>query len=365
MRAGVGDDLHHGPKGSSRDVRQGRRDHAEEKRDHDEAAHRPQHAQTAPHQSARHRLALSGRFGQFSPPLPGDARASNSSESGCGKRPSNVGRRATSLIGRHGRPVHGTERLAGDPVSRRLEQFTKLGFAAAQTIRTPAQADDAVPCRPQHGCHGLRVDGTNCPALIPDRRAAIGDVFWFRLILVLLSMFLTFSGHGAEEPARAATAACRLSEPTWSLGDGSLFFDDLHECFARLAAGVKLLVVSDSCRSGSPIGQIVEERRNRFMRTYRDSCVTRVDADVILFSACESNEDANPALAAGKGSLFIETLNAVWREGKEASLESFAREVKARVRTASENLPWKQSPRLNCVNDQCDPAFLSSRPFFF
>ena len=46
-----GDDLHHRPEGGGRDVRQRRRDHAEEQRHHDQTAHRPQHAQTAPHQS--------------------------------------------------------------------------------------------------------------------------------------------------------------------------------------------------------------------------------------------------------------------------------------------------------------------------
>lgn len=81
-------------------------------------------------------------------------------------------------------------------------------------------------------------------ALLAGLRAAAkqlqgGDLF-----------FLTYSGHGGQVPDVNGDEDDGKDE-TWCLYDGQLIDDELYFELSRFAAGVRILVLSDSCHSGT------------------------------------------------------------------------------------------------------------------
>ena len=89
----------------------------------------------------------------------------------------------------------------------------------------------------------LTKKGTRANTLAGIRSAAkslrAGDLF-----------FLTFSGHGGQVPDVTGDEADKQDE-TWCLYDGQLIDDELYFELSRFAAGVRILVLSDSCHSGT------------------------------------------------------------------------------------------------------------------
>ena len=62
--------------------------------------------------------------------------------------------------------------------------------------------------------------------------------------------FLTYSGHGGQVPDVNGDEDDKKDE-TWCLYDGQLIDDELYYELSRFAAGVRILVLSDSCHSGT------------------------------------------------------------------------------------------------------------------
>ena len=62
--------------------------------------------------------------------------------------------------------------------------------------------------------------------------------------------FLTYSGHGGQVPDVSGEEPDKRDE-TWCLFDGQLIDDELYFELAKFASGVRILVLSDSCHSGS------------------------------------------------------------------------------------------------------------------
>lgn len=61
---------------------------------------------------------------------------------------------------------------------------------------------------------------------------------------------LTYSGHGGQVPDSNDPEPDGMDE-TWCLFDGELLDDELYQLFTRFRQGVRVLVLSDSCHSGS------------------------------------------------------------------------------------------------------------------
>ncbi len=62
--------------------------------------------------------------------------------------------------------------------------------------------------------------------------------------------FLSYSGHGGQVPDVSGEEPDKKDE-TWCLFDGQLIDDELYYELSRFKAGVRILVLSDSCHSGS------------------------------------------------------------------------------------------------------------------
>ncbi|MEP7099376.1 MAG: caspase family protein, partial [Burkholderiales bacterium] len=61
---------------------------------------------------------------------------------------------------------------------------------------------------------------------------------------------LTYSGHGGQVPDTNGDEADKKDE-TWCLYDGQLIDDELYFELSKFATGVRILVLSDSCHSGT------------------------------------------------------------------------------------------------------------------
>lgn len=64
--------------------------------------------------------------------------------------------------------------------------------------------------------------------------------------------FLSYSGHGGQIPDVSGEEVDKLDE-TWCLFDGQLIDDELYLALSRFKAGVRVLVLSDSCHSGTVV----------------------------------------------------------------------------------------------------------------
>ncbi len=215
--------------------------------------------------------------------------------------------------------------------------------------------------------------------------------------------FLSFSGHGGQVPDASGEEADKQDE-TWCLYDAQIIDDELYLALSRFAAGVRILVLSDSCHSGTvtrarplttePLGVLPEQRprlmpRSVALRTYRDhrafydglqadaaraagdvpidpdealanvavsnrltAIVHRFEPAVILISGCQDNQTSMDGAHNGA---FTEQLLAVWRNGGfRGNYASFHAQIRAQ-------LPPTQSPNLFTLGPAA--RFVRQQPF--
>jgi metacaspase-1 len=203
-------------------------------------------------------------------------------------------------------------------------------------------------------------------------------------------LLLTYSGHGASLQDRNGDEPDQRDE-AWCLHDGLLLDDEIHHRLCMFAAGVRVLVVSDSCFSGSVTRDdqatptTARVRRPAALRNgsaaspgrrapaARVRAILRANADeyaarkaavaatqavepaagIILLAACEDLETAHDGELHG---LFTEALLAIWNGGAfEGGHDAFLAAIRTRVGAA-------QTPTLFRVG-AVEPAFLTARPF--
>ncbi|WP_338413972.1 caspase family protein [uncultured Sphaerotilus sp.] len=214
--------------------------------------------------------------------------------------------------------------------------------------------------------------------------------------------FLTYSGHGGQVADVTGEELDRKDE-TWCLFDGQLIDDELYLELSRFAAGVRVLVFSDSCHSGTvtrevmPVQATTVTGRPRMMppaialRTYRehkafydglqrevaaeagkagiidpDSALAQVAVDssrlttvvstfapsVILISGCQDNQTSMDGDFNGA---FTGRLLQVWNNGGfTGNYTQFRNVIVA-------GLPATQTPNLFVLGSAA--SFLTQRPF--
>jgi len=157
---------------------------------------------------------------------------------------------------------------------------------------------------------------------------------------------LSYSGHGGQLPDLNSDEPDAQDE-TWCLYDGELLDDELYAQLGKFSAGVRILVFSDSCHSGTVVklayyqgtttargsGPSMQGVKYRFMppdvalRTYRANRVfydkilknmrlkgteKAVKASVLLISGCQDNQLSSDGDFNG---LFTAQLLRVWKNG--------------------------------------------------
>ncbi len=158
---------------------------------------------------------------------------------------------------------------------------------------------------------------------------------------------LSYSGHGGQLPDLNDDEDDAQDE-TWCLYDGELVDDEIYALLGKFAQGVRVVVFSDSCHSGTVTKDVhfrsimnslgmtgtSPETRYRCMpleiapRVYRDNkkfydpilkdaklkeSSDAVKASVLLISGCQDNQYSADGTFNG---LFTSKLLNVWNEGK-------------------------------------------------
>lgn len=213
-----------------------------------------------------------------------------------------------------------------------------------------------------------------------DRAAAAlhdGDLF-----------VVTYAGHGGQMPDKDGDEKDHQDE-TWVLYDRQVLDDELFARWAAFAPGVRIVVVSDSCHSGSVVRAQLEatgagpnpssdvlatvfaggrfmpaavnKRDNAERRSVYDKVRARTPGEdptslaarVLLLSGCQDNQTSSDGDHNG---LFTGTLRTVWKEG---SFRGGNRTLLTRIK--SRMPPW-QTPNYLTLNDP-KGAFTTERPF--
>jgi hypothetical protein len=202
------------------------------------------------------------------------------------------------------------------------------------------------------------------------RRLRSGDIF-----------FLSYSGHGGQLPDLNGDEADRKDE-SWCLYDSELVDDELYTLLGAFAAGVRIIMLSDSCHSGSVNKDLFyrTETPARTPRVYRvmpDEIALRVyqknkefydpilksrdtakalesiKASVLLISGCQDNQYSQDGIFNG---LFTASLKSVWNGGTfRGSYGKFYKAISAQM-------PPDQTPRLSMIGT-VDRRFRSQAPF--
>lgn len=202
---------------------------------------------------------------------------------------------------------------------------------------------------------------------------------------------LTYSGHGGQINDVTNDEPDGLDE-TWVLHDREIVDDELYAAWSLFRPGVRILVLSDSCHSGTmtkamfldpaPHVTRLEARvrastganlRPKFLppevqaKIYKERAVlyddirrkiprrekVNLECSVILIAACQDNQVAMDGL---KNGLFTEALLRVWNKGRFAGgYHHFRNEIAGLM-------PPTQSPKYTVVGHR-ERAFEHQRPF--
>lgn len=174
---------------------------------------------------------------------------------------------------------------------------------------------------------------------------------------------LSYSGHGGQLPDLNGDEIDAQDE-TWCLYDGELLDDEIYTLLAKFGAGVRILVFSDSCHSGTVLkasfypptaparaadGTSTEVRYRNMptevaLRTYRDNkdfydpilrnpklkeSRDNIKASAILLSGCQDNQLSQDGTFNG---LFTGTMLRVWNGGKfKGSYRGFHKSIVGRM----------------------------------
>ena len=196
---------------------------------------------------------------------------------------------------------------------------------------------------------------------------------------------LTYSGHGGQVPDRnnETKAEPDRKDETWVLYDRQLIDDELWALWKTFKAGVRILVLSDSCHSGSvtkampaflsggpkakkaarvralPTRQAEKvylahaDQYDAIQKKAGPSESKRVKASVILISGCQDNQ---LSLDGDRNGLFTETLKQVWNNGQfNGGYKLF------RDRIVNQ-MPPDQTPNYTLVG-KANAAFAAQKPF--
>jgi hypothetical protein len=217
--------------------------------------------------------------------------------------------------------------------------------------------------------------------------------------------FVTYSGHGGQMPDVSGDEPDKKDE-TWCLYDGELIDDEVFNELTNFAEGVRIIVLSDSCHSGSVVRARVPETvagngRSKMMppsvamRTYTmnqrfydnlqktvaqdasrgrsadpDAALAqlhatgssrlsgiagKVKASIILISGCQDNQTS---LDGDHNGAFTEQLLRIWDNGRfnpeHGSYVNFHATIKA-------GMPATQTPNLFTLGPV--GPFSKQRPF--
>lgn len=235
-----------------------------------------------------------------------------------------------------------------DPVSFGDNDFN-VGFRGPlSTCEKDAQAMYELAKKQKFNAKMLKTKEATADNVIKEIKSAAkelmaGDTF-----------LLSYAGHGAQVEDLSGDEADGEDE-TWCLYDRMFLDDEQRELYAEFDKGVKIIVLSDSCHSGSATrsgkstssdrlkpreyGELreMEERTAAAVYLGRKKDYDRIQrslqhpppelkASRLLFSACQDYEHA---MGYDDGGVFTVALLKVWNDGKfEGDYGTLAKEIR-------------------------------------
>jgi metacaspase-1 len=204
--------------------------------------------------------------------------------------------------------------------------------------------------------------------------------------------FITYSGHGGQVPDKNDEEESDSSDETWLNYDRQLVDDELYALWATFKPGVRIVVLSDSCHSGT-VNRGIDDResvpdevataeeaakqspryralpRDKMVATYEQnqelydgiqrrvasstSSEAELGGTVLLISGCKDDELSADGFSNGR---FTEELLKVWDNGAwKGSYPAFHEAILA-------GMPEKQHPNYNPVG-AANPEFEQQDPF--
>lgn len=240
-----------------------------------------------------------------------------------------------------------------------------------------------------HDLHALATDaGFTSKVLLTSKAthtAVVANITALAKKLVAGDIFLlTYSGHGGQVPDKNGDEPDGLDE-TWCLFDRQMVDDELHALWKKFVPDVRVVVLSDSCHSGTITRMALDRNDTRLTRhgshsnsspyyiprampaelldrAYRvhkeDYDKVKVisendiSASVLLISGCQ---DPQTSMDGPFNGAFTGALLRVWNHGK------FKGDYRTLHKKIQRILPDTQQP--NLVTLGTGKSFVTQRPF--
>jgi hypothetical protein len=197
-------------------------------------------------------------------------------------------------------------------------------------------------------------------------------------------LIVSYAGHGGQLRDLNGDEADRFDE-TWCLYDGELLDDELFALWRKFAAGVRIILISDSCHSGTILWTALA---NKSAAAYEDDAATvarlmparvaaatyaqnkifydelqrpdnrdGITAGLVSITACTDDQLSRGTDVNG---LFTSAFDAAWREGAgQQGYAALVQRIHQRIEPAYQGL---QIPQLNQIGSVA-PSFINGPVF--
>lgn len=166
-----------------------------------------------------------------------------------------------------------------------------------------------------------------------------------------------FSGHGGQKPAANKDEEADGQDETLCTFASEIVDNDLAERWLKFAPGVRIVMLSDCCYSGTNNKLVVMRTNQQATPINFAGKIPGMQAQMIHFGACRDDQNSS---AGPFGGIFTLELVGVWNK-KNGNFSGYEQLYEA-IRTRLPNDKFSQVPQFN-IYGEVQPDFLNSKPF--
>lgn len=200
----------------------------------------------------------------------------------------------------------------------------------------------------------------------PTSQAILDYIDWAANTLKVGDMFVFYySGHGGKKIKEGDPNEPDGYDETLIVYDREICDDELAGLWLQFKPGVRIVMLSDSCNSGTNEGYIIkvlgatppDPPIRKLMPISFTGKLDGMDAQLIHFGACRDGQDSEGDLLGGA---FTLALVDVWKKKKDkfTGYTQLHEAIKAQLKAEG----YPQEPQFN-PHGNVQPDFLNSKPF--